>query len=103
MPPQIARLVARQASGICLALSLVYAPLGCTAIPHAAAPRRDHWTPSYVFGIWGKAELDVRDDCPTGGAATIRIGATWSTLLVSVITLGLYTPSEVVVRCRVQP
>jgi len=64
---------------------------------------RAHWAPAYVFGIWGKAEHDVRDDCPSRGASGVRIGATWSTLLVSVVTLGMYTPREVEVRCRTQP
>jgi hypothetical protein len=83
----------------CAALSL----LGCSATPPAVAPVREHWIPSYVFGIWGKGDLDVRDDCPSSGAARVRIGATWSTLLVSVVTLGMYTPHEVIVHCQVGP
>jgi hypothetical protein len=102
MPPQTVRLVARNFSGVCLALSLLCAPLGCAATPPAAAPPHEHWIPGYVFGIWGKGELDVRDDCPTAGAASVRIGATWSTLVVSLVTLGMYTPREAIVRCRVR-
>ena len=77
---------------------------GCTgAAPAAAAPVREHWAPGYVFGIWGKAELDARDDCPTTGPDTVRIGASWSTLLVSVLTLGMYTPREVRIQCKAMP
>jgi hypothetical protein len=76
--------------------------MGCaTTTPRATAPAQ-HWVPGYVFGIWGKAELDVRDDCPRTAASSVRIGATWATLLVSVVTLGVYTPREVQVECQAQ-
>ena len=78
--------------------------LGCAAgLPSPNGPARKHWAPAYAFGIWGKAELDVRDDCPSAGASGVRIGATWSTLLVGVATLGMYTPREVEVQCRERP
>jgi len=83
--------------GLCCAL------LGCAPARPAAEPVREHWVPGYVFGIWGRDELDVRDDCPTAGAARVHIGATWSTLLVSFVTLGIYTPREVLVHCRALP
>jgi Bor protein len=74
--------------------------LGCGAnTPIAQAPHQ-HWVPGYAFGLYGKADLDVRDDCPSTGPANIRVGTTWSTFLVSVATLGVYTPREVAVRCK---
>jgi hypothetical protein len=98
------RLAARKLSKAWLTLSLLASVFGCAgSAPAAQAPTRNHWLPGYVFGIWGKAELDVRDDCPTAGAARVRVGTTWSTLLVSVVTLGLYTPREVTVHCRSVP
>jgi hypothetical protein len=75
---------------------------GCAEPPRAVTPAREHWVPAYVFGIWGKSELDIRDDCPTAGAASVRVGATWSTVLVSLVTLGMYTPREVIVHCRAE-
>lgn len=76
---------------------------GCaSATPVVREPHR-HWVPAYVFGIWGKAELDARDDCSTSGVADVFIGQTWKTLLVSVGTLGMYTPREVRIRCRAEP
>jgi hypothetical protein len=81
---------------------LLLALAGCAVPPKAVAPVREHWVPAYVFGIWGKNELDVRDDCPVTGAARVRIGATWSTVLVSLVTLGVYTPREVIVHCRAE-
>jgi hypothetical protein len=88
-------------TGSCL--TLLASATGCAVTPPATAPVREHWVPGYVFGIWGKGELDVRDDCPEAGAARVRIGATWSTLLVSLVTIGIYTPHEVIVHCRVRP
>ena len=104
MPPRNVRLVARNIGGVALALSLLSGLFagGCLGLPPANEPTREHWVPGYGFGIWGKGELDVRDDCPAG-AARVRIGATWSTLLVSVATLGIYTPHEVIVHCRARP
>lgn len=80
---------------MCLALAL-----GCAESPPPAAPASSHLIPGYVFGIWGKAELDVRDDCAETGARSIRVGPTWNTLLVSVISLGMYTPREIRVQCQ---
>jgi hypothetical protein len=71
-----------------------------TTTPDALPPPHEHWVPGYVFGLWGKAELDVRDDCPVTGADNVRIGVTWSTVLVSLVTVGMYTPREVRVQCR---
>ncbi len=78
---------------------------GCAAAPSrgAVSATHDHWLSGYVLGIWGKAELDVRDDCPKTGATSVRVGATWTTLVVTVVTLGIYAPREVRVYCRAHP
>lgn len=75
---------------------------GCASTPSrtAVGPTHDHWLSSYVLGIWGTADLDVRDDCPETGASEVQIGATWATLAVTVATLGIYTPREARVQCR---
>lgn len=82
-------------------MACVTLAIGCSATGHppASAPRA-HWVSGYIFGLCGQAELDVRDDCPKSGAKAVRVGGTWSTLLVSVATLGMYTPREVQVTCQ---
>jgi hypothetical protein len=76
---------------------------GCATTAVPTTPAHRHSVPGYVFGIWGKAELDTRDDCPTTGPSSLRVGATWTTVFLSVITLGVYTPREVTVHCRAKP
>jgi len=84
-----------------LSLAFLACGLGCaSSTPTPVAPPVRHWVPGYVLGIWGKAELDVRDDCPLTGAAAVRVSATWMTVAVSVLTLGIYTPREVLVQCE---
>jgi hypothetical protein len=60
---------------------------------------RSVWLPTYLFGAIGGGDLDVRDVCPSGAADQLSVGSSWSTLGVSVVTLGVYTPREARVRC----
>ncbi len=63
---------------------------------------RSVWLPTYAFGAIGGGDLDVRDLCASGRAETLSLGSSWSTLGVSVLTLGVYTPREAKVRCAAQ-
>jgi hypothetical protein len=60
---------------------------------------RSVWLPAYVFGAFGGGDLDVRDLCASGVADELSVGSTWATLSVSLVSLGIYTPREVKVRC----
>jgi hypothetical protein len=60
---------------------------------------RSVWLPTYLFGSIGGGDLDVRDVCASGSAEELSIGSSLSTLGVSVLTLGVYTPREAKVRC----
>jgi hypothetical protein len=53
-----------------------------------------------VFGMFGRSEFDVRNLCSSGRARNLTLGTTWSTLGVSLLTLGVYTPHALRVRCR---
>jgi hypothetical protein len=57
------------------------------------------WLPTYALGAFGGGDLDVRDVCASGAADEISVGASWATLGVSFVTLGVYTPREAKVRC----
>ena len=60
---------------------------------------RSVWLPAYVFGAFGGGDLDVRDYCASGVADELSVGSSWATLGVSVVTIGIYTPREVKLRC----
>ena len=99
----VSAVVRRPGIAVALAASSLFWLLlpGCSGAHGTARPNEAHWVAAYGFGVWGTAEFDIRDDCPSGVAENVRVGPTWTTLLVSLVTLGLYTPREVRVRCGV--
>lgn len=54
----------------------------------------------YLFGAFGGAALDMRDLCPKGDVSEFEIRRSASAYVVSVLTLGVYLPHQVRVRCR---
>jgi hypothetical protein len=72
--------------------------LACTARADGPPPRTV-WLPAWGFGAFGGGDLDLRDICPRSAATEVLVGSTWSTLGVSIVTLGVYTPREAKVRC----
>ena len=59
----------------------------------------DEWTSFFVFGLVGEQNLDVKQFCPDGRFAEIQTGANFLTGLVSLVTIGIYTPRKVYVTC----
>jgi hypothetical protein len=78
---------------------------GCykaTFIRDAQATRgeeHDEWTSFFVFGLVGEQSLDVKHFCPDGRFAEIQTGANLLTGVVSIVTIGIYTPRKVYVTC----
>jgi len=71
---------------------------GCGA---AAAPQNGRvWANSYAFGTLGERNFDARNVCGERGVERIEVLATPSTVLLSLVTLGMYTPKELRVECR---
>jgi hypothetical protein len=62
----------------------------------------DRWTSFFIFGLVGEQTLDVRQFCPDGRVAEVETSANFLTGLVSVVTLGIYTPRKVYVTCAAQ-
>ena len=60
---------------------------------------RDHWTDFFFFGLVGEEVIDVNDFCPGGRIAEVQTGGNFGTGLIYVLTLGIYTPRKVYVRC----
>ena len=61
--------------------------------------RHEEWTHFYLFGLVGSEVIDVRRYCPPDSVAVVRTGANAGTGIISVITLGIYTPHKVYVTC----
>jgi hypothetical protein len=87
-----------------LAALTAWGSAGCTATftnPGVkAGEEHTEWSSYFLVGAIGKAEVDVRDYCPTGRAQRVRFGENLATLGVSLITIGIYTPRRVVVTCE---
>jgi hypothetical protein len=59
----------------------------------------DEWTDFFVFGMVGSEQFDVKKFCANGDAAIIRTGGNVGTGVISVLTIGIYTPRKVYVTC----
>ena len=59
----------------------------------------DRWTSFFIFGLVGEQDFDVHEFCPDGRIAEVQTGANFLTGLVSVVTIGIYTPRKVYVTC----
>jgi hypothetical protein len=80
---------------------------GCAATfrePRLPAGEQESvWASYFVFGLVGRPEVDVRDHCPSGRASEVETGASAATVGITLITLGIYTPRRVLVRCEEEP
>ncbi len=65
-----------------------------------AATQHRYWASSFVFGLLGAPEYDVRDSCGQAGAQSVEIGASPLTVLTTLVTLGIYTPNQVWISCH---
>jgi hypothetical protein len=87
------------------AVALLVFSTGCykaTFIRDPSAVRgveHDEWTSFFLFGLVNEKTIDVHHFCPNGDVAQIQTGANFGTGLVSILTLGIYTPRKVYVTC----
>ncbi len=61
----------------------------------------DPWVSFFMFGLAGEADVDVRDFCP-GEVASVGVGQNGGTWIVSLLTLGIYTPRKVYITCAAE-
>jgi hypothetical protein len=64
-----------------------------------AGIHHEEWTDFFIFGLVGTEELDVREFCGNDEVAAVRTGSNFATGLVSVLTIGIYTPHKFYVTC----
>ena len=68
--------------------------------PNAVAgARHERWSAFFIYGLVGSQHFDVRDFCGQDAVAEVRTGANFATGLVSIVTIGIYTPHKVYITC----
>jgi len=95
--------VRKQRSARAMAIALGLAQLGCAGAairePRVSGQSTHHeWTHTFLWGTVGDAEVDVRDHCPAG-AAEVRAGGDAISTVLGIVTLGIYLPRVVRIRC----
>jgi len=56
------------------------------------------WVPGWIFGLVANDEVDVRKDCPMG-VAMVETEQSFLNGIVSLVTIGIYTPQHVRITC----
>ena len=92
-----------------LAAVLAVGAAGCYKATFISSPNvvrgadHDQWNSFFLWGLVGEETLDVRQFCSGTQVAQVRTGANVLTGLVSVVTLGIYTPRMAYVWCAAPP
>ena len=60
---------------------------------------RDQWLDFWIFGLVNEQNIDVKQFCPDGRVAQVVTGGNFGTGIVSVLTIGIYSPRKVYVTC----
>jgi hypothetical protein len=60
---------------------------------------RSQYKSFFLFGVVGQNDVDVRSHCPSGRAWRVRSGGNAGTTLLSIATVGIYTPRMVYFTC----
>lgn len=89
-------------AGALLAMLVVLAGCGAQFDGRAGSAHPDsqheRWVHYYALGLVGEDDVDFRYYC-RHGALRIERGATFGTLALSVVTLGIYTPRKMWLTC----
>lgn len=56
------------------------------------------WASSWIFGLVPPETVDAAAECP-GGVAKVVTQQSFANMLVRFLTLGIYTPTTIVVTC----
>ncbi|WP_428274878.1 Bor/Iss family lipoprotein [Candidatus Palauibacter sp.] len=59
----------------------------------------DKWADSYVGGLVAPDHVEVGERCGEGGVAMVETRISFLNQLVSTLTLGIYSPMEIIVTC----
>src|SRR5438045_482160 len=89
--------------GVWLACAL--ALVGCYKATFVRDPeaikgvQQDKWVDFFIFGLVNEQTFGTHEFCPGGRIAQVQTGGNFGTGIVSLLTLGIYTPRKVWVTC----
>jgi len=63
-----------------------------------AGPAERAWAHTFLWGLVGSSEVDVRNYC-AAPAARVKAGGDVLSTVLGIVSLGLYLPRVVVVEC----
>jgi hypothetical protein len=91
-------------NAICVVTCLSLAACHHATIRTGAVPGdteiHQKWASSWVAGLVPPPDLETAKDCPNG-VAVVETKRSFLNGLVGILTLGIYTPMEIKVRCAV--
>lgn len=64
-----------------------------------AGKRHSKWSKFYLGGLVGHERIDIRDYCPSGRVHEVETAEDASTLVLTVVTVGIYAPRRVYITC----
>lgn len=70
--------------------------------PTTGAAEHERWTDFFLFGLVGEEEVSTQQFCQ-GPVARVATGSNLGTAAISVLTIGIYTPRKVYIRCAATP
>ena len=59
----------------------------------------DRWLDFWLWGLVNEHDIDVKQFCPDGRVAQVVTGGNFGTGIVSLVTIGIYSPRKVYVTC----
>jgi hypothetical protein len=60
----------------------------------------DRWLDFFLWGLVNEQDIDVEQFCPEGKAAQVVSGGNFGTGIVSLLTIGIYSPRKVWITCE---
>ncbi|MGI9626057.1 MAG: Bor/Iss family lipoprotein [Longimicrobiales bacterium] len=69
-----------------------------TGLPPSPVTVEDDWADAWISGLVSPETVDLEGECPNG-VSRVETQLTFTNQLVSFLTLGIYTPMQIVVTC----
>ena len=81
-----------------LVLSGCYHAMIETGLPPSAQTLENKWASGWIYGLVPPKTVETMQRCPNG-VARVETQLSFANQLVNFLTLGIYTPMEIVVTC----